>query len=421
MTAWFFGNMLWAGVTMLIVLAVRRPAAQLFGAGPAYALWLLPALRLILPPMPAIVPDAAQWLAPAVLVVPVAEAAAPAGGGSALPLLLVVCGAGSAAFMLWQWLLYRRFLTRLSLSSRSIGLHRGLPLIESGAVEGPVAVGLLDRRIVVPLDFAVRYSAEEQRLALDHERIHHRRGDIWWNLAALLILALNWFNPIAWISFRAYRADQELACDAAVAARAQRGERHDYACAMIKSASRNGLIAACPLNHSDQLKRRLKMMNTHRKNALRTAGGAAALLVLGGVSIALGSPGIAHPHPEGEGKERRQVIIMERHGGEHHGGEEGAEAPRVRSFTLHRGEDGEVVLPEGCSEGEQLANVDESSGNDRTRILLCHRGGEVAPADRAERLQRARDRLAEEDHLSGEHRDRVLQALDREIARLRGQ
>ena len=419
MTAWFFGNMLWAGVTMLIVLAVRRPAVQLFGAGPAYALWLLPALRLILPPVPAIVPDAASWLAPTAVVVPVAEAAAPAGGGSALPLLLAVWGAGSAAFLLWQWLLYRRFLTRLSLSSRSLGAHRGLPLIESAAVEGPVAVGLLDRRIVVPADFAVRYSAEEQRLALDHESIHHRRGDIWCNLAALLILGLNWFNPIAWIAFRAYRADQELACDAAVAARAQPGERHDYACAMIKSASRNGLIAACPLNHADQLKRRLKMMNTHRKNALRTAGGAAALLVLGGISIALGSPGIAHPHPEGEGKERRQVIIMERHGGEE--GAEGTHEPRVRSFTLRRREDGEVVLPEGCSNGEQLANVDETSGNDRTRIVLCGRGDESTPAERAERLQRARDRLAQEDHLSGEHRDRVLGALDREIARLRGQ
>ena len=32
------------------------------------------------------------------------------------------------------------------------------------------------------------------------------------------MLALNWFNPVAWLAFRAFRADQELACDAAVAA-----------------------------------------------------------------------------------------------------------------------------------------------------------------------------------------------------------
>ena len=60
---------------------------------------------------------------------------------------------GAAAFLAWQWLAYRRFLTELSLDSRSIGAHRGLPLIESAAVQGPVALGLLDRRIVVPADF----------------------------------------------------------------------------------------------------------------------------------------------------------------------------------------------------------------------------------------------------------------------------
>ena len=37
MTGWLAGNMAWASVAMLLVLAVRRPVARLFGAGPAYA------------------------------------------------------------------------------------------------------------------------------------------------------------------------------------------------------------------------------------------------------------------------------------------------------------------------------------------------------------------------------------------------
>ena len=83
--------------------------------------------------------------------------------------------------------------------------------------QGPLALGVLDRRIVVPGRFLQRYNPGERRLALEHELVHHRRGDIWWNLAALLVLALNWFNPVAWLAFRAFRSDQELACDAAVA------------------------------------------------------------------------------------------------------------------------------------------------------------------------------------------------------------
>ena len=150
----------------------------------------------------------------------------------------------------------------------------------------------------MPADFESRYSPEEQLLALDHEAIHHRRLDLWWNHLGLFVLALNWFNPVAWLAFRAFRADQELACDAAVAARADTDSRHDYARALVKSASRPGLIAACPLNHADQLKRRLKMMKFHKPGRLRMLGGGAAIATLGGLSLAFGSAGaVAHPHP----------------------------------------------------------------------------------------------------------------------------
>ena len=44
--------------------------------------------------------------------------------------------------------------------------------------------------------------------------IRHRHGDLWANAAALLLLAVQWFNPFAWRAIRAFRFDQEAACDA---------------------------------------------------------------------------------------------------------------------------------------------------------------------------------------------------------------
>ena len=41
-----------SGMLMALVLAARGPVMRSFGARIAYALWLLPALRLILPPLP---------------------------------------------------------------------------------------------------------------------------------------------------------------------------------------------------------------------------------------------------------------------------------------------------------------------------------------------------------------------------------
>ena len=413
MTPWLGENMVWASLTMLLVLLIRRPVARLFGAGPAYALWLLPAVRLLMPPLPSL--GTASFVPPLEVIVSVDDSrlSLPDVASSSWTLWLTALWlGGAAAFLIWQWLGYRRFLTRLSLASRSVGDHAGLPLIESDVVEGPLAMGLLDRRIVVPADFAERYSPGERRLALDHEAIHHRRGDIWWNLAALLVLALNWFNPIAWLAFRALREDQELACDAAVAGAAAPEAREDYARALIKSASRPGLIAACPLNHVDQLKRRLRMMKDHRSSRVRMLGGAAAVTLLAGVTATFGAPGFAHPHPESETKSRTERIVIMNHKAD---GPAGDAEHQVR---IRRGEGGEVVIPD-CAEGDRT-EVAEGGANERTRIVLCNRGT-ATPAERAERLQRARDRLAQDSDLSAEQRSRITAALDREIARLRGQ
>lgn len=456
MTAWLVANMAWGTLAMLVVLALRRPVARAFGAGSAYALWLLPALRLVMPPLPSLAPDIAAPIPVETLVVWAGDAATPlppgAGAAPWLPLLLAGWALGAIALLGWQWFAYRRFVGELGRSSRSLGAHRGLRLWESAAVPGPVALGLIDRRIVVPADFATRYSAEERRLALDHEAVHLRRGDIWWNLAGLVVLALNWFNPIAWLAFRAFRADQELACDAAVAAAESSDARHDYARALIKSASRPGLIAACPLNHADQLKRRLKMMKYHRRSRARMLGGAAVVLTLAGLGLAVGTPGAAQPdaprqdqpQPREERREEHRVIIRTDHdgpdAGEHrdhaehreqsqrvivmtHRGEghgDAGNADGVRHFELHRdgGHGTEVIIPD-CNDG-QADEINEGGDHDRTRIVLCSRG-EATPAQRAERLAHVRDRIASDGELSAEQKARVTAALDREIARLRGQ
>lgn len=420
MTSWLVSNMAAASLVLLVVLAVRVPVARAFGAGWAYALWLLPLARLLLPPLPALPGDLPSLVPTLDILVSTADGAPLAGpvDASAWPAaLLALWAAGAAAFLIYQFLSYRRFLTRLSLASRSAGSFRGLPLVESEAVDGPLAVGLLDRRIVVPADFATRYSEAERRLAAEHEYVHHRRGDIWWNLAALLFLALNWFNPLAWIAFLAFRADQELACDAAVAGRAGPDERHAYAAALVKSASNPGAIAVCPLNRADQLKRRLKMMKTHRPSTLRSLGGAAALVVLAGAGLSLAAPGAAHPHPEGkDGQRQERIVIME-----HKAGEGGERAGRDRVMHLRRGPNGEPVLPENCrNEGGEVANVDERTGDQRTRIIMCMHGeGRADAGTRLERLQRARERVASNQELTGEHRDRVLAAIDRAIAQAR--
>ena len=310
MIVWAFDFILGATLLMLLVLAVRKPVAQLFGAEWAYALWMLPVLVPFLPELPSLHPGPAFT----VLLPPVdggatavsASAQAAGAGGEWLLLLLALWGGGAAVFAIWQQSTYSAFMLHLGPRGRTAvpPSYGGVKVVESDAVEGPVALGIFNRRIVVPLDFATRYTAAEQRLALEHELVHHRRLDLVWNWAALGMLTLNWFNPIAHIAFRAFRADQELACDAAVT-RSAPDQRHDYACALVKSASHPGLIAVCPLNHADFLKRRLRMMKQHRASWARTIGGAASIGLFAVAGLALAAPGFAQREQSG------QVVVNE--------------------------------------------------------------------------------------------------------------
>jgi bla regulator protein BlaR1 len=297
---------------MLVVLVLRGPVARRFGAQAAYLLWLLPALRMILPRLPKFAEEPVQ-------AVPihfdiariVAAATAPAHQAASttlspvavsqpsidwLMVTLLVWLGGAAVYLAWQLGRHHRFMS-IALEHADAGfLRSGIKVRLSPVVTGPLAAGIFHRHILLPEDFEQRYNGAEQRLALAHELAHHRRGDLIANGAALAMLALHWFNPIAHWAYRAFRNDQELACDATVLG-ASPESGTDYGRALIKSA-RAGMAgtAACALGPTTELKRRIMMIaHSTRSRASRIAGvGLATVLV--GLGLGLTASGsIAAP------------------------------------------------------------------------------------------------------------------------------
>ncbi|MBD8679238.1 M56 family metallopeptidase [Sphingomonas sp. CFBP 13720] len=275
MIGWAVETLVAATLLMLLVLAIRGAVARRFGPHAAYALWALPALRMVLPP----IPDA--WrpvdFAPigaatdpgqVMMFVPIADVPAlPQGWGMAdVPVAVVALWAvGAIGFVAWHIVAHRRFCARILSSGQGRGVAQGhVRVIETRHAAGPLAFGVWRRYVAMPADFAERYDPQEQALALAHELGHHARGDLLANWAALVILGCHWFNPVAWRAFRAFRADQEMACDAMVLARATPRVRHAYASAIVKSAHGGAMSAACHLHSINELKGRLVMLSKHR-------------------------------------------------------------------------------------------------------------------------------------------------------------
>jgi beta-lactamase regulating signal transducer with metallopeptidase domain len=203
-----------AGLAVVAVLLVRPLVRRLFGADVAYVLWLAPciaALGALLPVVDAFTPLAARRLAGAME----SETAGVVGSGAGRLLLLWALGAAlTAALMGLSQLLF---------------LHRA-----ARGRAGPALVGVFAPRLVVPADFADRFSAAERSMVRAHERAHIDRQDPLANAFIALLQVINWFNPLVHLAAVQARHDQELACDARVIAQ-RPGVRRLYAETLLKT------------------------------------------------------------------------------------------------------------------------------------------------------------------------------------------
>ena len=289
MIAWLTDTLIATSLLMALVLVMREPVRRLFGAGIGYALWLLPAARLVMPTLTTTVERAA----PAVSLgaTPIHLRAAPI----ALPSLLDRLGglqtialtlwlAGAALLLVRGLMIYRRQRHAVLADAVEIARLDGIRIVRTHVLRGPMAFGIVDRVIALPGDFDDRYDERQRRLALDHELAHHRSGDIIANHVAFVLLCLQWFNPIAWLSHAAFRFDQEAACDARVLAKADGPDRAAYGQAIAKAASGRALLFSGALDRPGTLQRRLKTMLVNPNRRRRIAG---RTLIVAGIAVAL--------------------------------------------------------------------------------------------------------------------------------------
>ncbi len=295
LAGWAVEALIASTLLMVAVLLVRTPVRKAFGPQVAYALWALPLLRLLLPPMPESwravttpISRAGETITVYVIAPVGTSVAASAPSHPSIGLILAALwGLGAAAFLGWHYIQHMRFCRRMLGSADRYDEQDGVRIIASAAAPGPLAFGIVRRYVAFPRDFADRYDVDERALALAHEIGHHERGDLIANWAALVVLALHWFNPIAWRAFRSFRADQELANDARVLAGRSAVDRHIYACAIVKAAHGGAVSAACHLHTITDLKGRLRMLTTSRASRRRLAAGAASVAVLVAAGLGL--------------------------------------------------------------------------------------------------------------------------------------
>lgn len=388
-------NLAAASILVILVLAVRRPVAAVFGARAAYALWLAPLLRLVMPPLPAAAAPIATGETGTALWTQVMPSTA-AAAGPALDWLLLLWIAGAFAMLGWHLLVHFSFVRR--------ALADGTPLLVDGmtmdvvatpAVEGPMATGLIHRLVLVPVDFDARFTPDQRRYALLHEQLHHRRGDIWASAAALLAASALWFNPFAHVALGAFRRDMEAACDASLVAATGRDHVPAYAETILASASRPVPRSLCALTSIDELKGRLMMLKLDHGAGRRLTG----LLVAGGIAatgLAVAAPVRADTPKETRTEVRKTVVTTDGQGPTGEPGEAKLECPgKLEVFeveaasTAGKKERSKIAV---CSKDAAPANVVAGL---ETMLTRLDGNSEMDPAVKSQLKAKVQARIAE--------------------------
>ena len=265
-------SVLIAAIALLRLLLKNRVSARLI-----YALWLVAALRLMLPiqlapspvsvmnvpeqlyaqasseafrpaetgpvltePDPVIEPPALTASPHSPVTEPESEPAEPAPpvtdyvgprlGADALLKLVWLAGgcALAAALIVLNGAMYFRLRgsrRRLELpgASRRVYLADNLP--------SPCVFGIISPAIY--LTPAALETPERAEMVLLHEQTHIRHGDHVWALLRCALLCVYWFDPFVWLAAYLSRRDAELACDESCVRRLGGEKRFDYGGAII--------------------------------------------------------------------------------------------------------------------------------------------------------------------------------------------
>jgi beta-lactamase regulating signal transducer with metallopeptidase domain len=257
-----------ASGAILLTVALRLSVRRAFGAELGYYLWLLvpiAGLAALFPGLPEF-RDGPQ--APTGLAMALAVIQTPALDHAREIAMVWAVGtlALGALFVVNQWRFDRA--------------------AEAGRA-GPAATGFWPR-MIVPAEYAVRFTLEERALIRSHERAHMDRRDPTSNLLIAFIQAISWFNPLVHLAATLARMDQELSVDAKVMALHPKGRRR-YAETLLKAHARglnSPLACALALGGRHPLEVRLAMLGM-RKISVRRDGFGVVLIGALAMSIVI--------------------------------------------------------------------------------------------------------------------------------------
>ena len=297
------------GVLILFIVVIRALAIHRLPKTTFLALWMIAALRLLLPlsiPMPFKIHIDLDVFSDVVPKLPSGNIGFPLPGegrpaydtGAIVPgpaaerisVFVILWLVGVLLLALYFSISYLRSMRKFRMSVPDntpyirewLNAHQIVRPIEvrsSDLISSPLTYGILHPVILLPKKLDRNDQAALQYV-LTHEYVHIRRFDAITKILFAAVLCIHWFNPFVWVMYVLANRDMELSCDAWVIRMMGAKNRSSYALMLIKMEERrNGMSALCSHFGKNAITERIEAIMKFKKTSILACAFALVLVV----------------------------------------------------------------------------------------------------------------------------------------------
>lgn len=296
------------GVLILFIVVIRALAIHRLPKTTFLALWMIAALRLLLPlsiPMPFkihidldVFSDVVQKLPSGNIGFPIpgesrhaydtgAVVSSPA--AERISIFVILWLVGVLLLALYFSISYLRSMRKFRMSVPDntpyirewLNAHQIVRPIEvrsSDLISSPLTYGILHPVILLPKKLD-RNDQAALKYVLTHEYVHIRRFDAITKILFAAVLCIHWFNPLVWVMYVLANRDIELSCDAWVIRMMGEKNRSSYALMLIKmEEKRSGMSALYSHFGKNAISERIEEIMKFKKTSILACTLALALI-----------------------------------------------------------------------------------------------------------------------------------------------
>ena len=261
------------GALILCIVVVRALAIHRLPKTTFLVLWMIAALRLLLPlsiPLPFnihigldVFSDVVQELPSGNIGSPLpgeslpsydTGAAAPSPATEHISIFVILWLVGVLLLAIYFSISYFRSMRKFRMSIpdntpyiqnwlTAHQISRPLAVRSSDLISSPLTYGILHPVILLPKKLD-RNDQVALKYVLTHEYVHIRRFDAITKILFAAVLCIHWFNPFVWVMYVLANRDIELSCDAWVIRMMGEKNRSSYALMLIKMEERRSGMSA---------------------------------------------------------------------------------------------------------------------------------------------------------------------------------